>query len=98
MAITVLFSPNLEVVVTQNDTTGRAGKASGVELAAIISLQILALDASIAGSTQRPIQLMVMVLAVRRVLEHIEFGGREGITASPTDEALLVVASSESTR
>jgi hypothetical protein len=38
-----------------------------------------------------------VLLAVRRVVEHVELGGGEGIAAGPADEAVFVVTPRQTT-
>jgi hypothetical protein len=94
VALAIRLAPYFVVVVAQDHAARQAGEASRVELPALVRLQILALDAAVAGPAERAIQLVVMVLAIWRVVEHVEFGAGKGALAGPADEALLVIATS----
>jgi hypothetical protein len=69
-----------------------------MKLSLVTCLQILTLDAAVARSTQGPVEFVIMAFAVGRVVEDIELCCREGPTAGPTYETLLMVASSKATR
>lgn len=66
-----------------------------MELLAPLRLQILALDPAVAGGAARVVELVVVPLAVRRVVDHVEGRGGEWGGAGPAHEALLVVPARE---
>jgi hypothetical protein len=98
MAIAVSLPIELIVVVSQNDSTCCACKASRMELCVCICLQILALDTTVARSTNRSVEFVVVTFAVWSVVEHVKLRCWERTTASLTDKALFVVPSRKSTR
>lgn len=62
----------------------------------LVDLEVLALDTGIAGRAQRPIALMVVLGAVRAILQYVKVGGLKWGAALVAHEARLVVAASES--
>jgi hypothetical protein len=97
MSFTKRPSADLIIIVPQDNPTGKASKASWVKLQPIVSLGILALNSTIARPTERTVEDVVVLVAVRGVLEDVEFGGGEGAAAGAAYEALLVVAAGEAT-
>lgn len=95
MAITVSASVDIEIAVTKHDATSGACKAPRMILSAHVRLQILAFNAAITGAAQRSVELMVMMFTVRRVLEDIEFRGRERACTSSANKTLFVIATSK---
>jgi hypothetical protein len=68
-----------------------------MKLRSYICLQILAFDTTVAGGAHRSVEFVVMMFAVRRVVEDVELCSREGIAASFANKALLVVPSGKAT-
>lgn len=95
MSFAVVPAADLEVVVAEDDAAGEAGKAAGVVLDAHVGLEVLALDAAVAGAAQAAVELVVVLLAVGRVVEDVELGGGEWGAARAAHEAVLVVAAGE---
>lgn len=54
-------------------------------------LEVLPLDAVAAAAAEAAVELVVVPVAVRLVVEHVERGRREGLLAGRADEAGLVV-------
>lgn len=59
-------------------------------------LQVLAFDAHAAAAAEAAVELVVVELAVRSVVDDIEGGGREWLRARRADEACLVVSAGKS--
>jgi hypothetical protein len=58
-----------------------------------IGLQILAFDTTITGTAKGSVEPVVVMLAVRCVLENVEFCGREAVATCSANETGPVVAS-----
>lgn len=87
MAFTVHDPHNFKVVVPQGHSARVACETLRVELLPPLSLQVLTLDSVVAVSAKRTIHLVVMVCAVRVVVNDVEVGRLEGGVASPAGEA-----------
>lgn len=98
MSIAVLLPSDFVIIVAEDHSTGIASEASWMEFSASINFQILAFDATVAATADGPVELVVMALAVRRVVENIKLCCWEWVTTCPTCEALLVVAPSDASR
>lgn len=55
----------------------------------------LPLDSDSAASTQAAIELVVVLLTVRLVVQNVKLGRGKGVRASGTDKASLVISSSQ---
>lgn len=55
----------------------------------------LPLDSDSAGSTQATIKLVVVLLTVRLVVQNVKLRRGKGVRTSSTDEASLVISSSQ---
>lgn len=95
VTLAVVAPADLVVVVAQHDAARAAREAARVELLTLVRLQVLALDAAVAGTAERAVELVVVLSAVGRVVEYVELGGGKGIAAGAADEAGLVVAACE---
>ena len=80
----------LEVVVLENDAAVGTGEATGMEFAVDTAvpghgggLQVLSFDPEVAAAAKRAVLLVVVVLAVRVVVDHVEVGRGERLSASP---------------
>lgn len=98
VSFTIIASADLIVVVTQHNTARRAGETSRMELQASIRLQVLSLDTAVTGSAKGAVQLVVVLLAIGEVVKDVKLRGRERTPAGPANEALLMVAPSETSR
>jgi hypothetical protein len=58
-------------------------------------LQILPLNASVTREAARVVQLVIVPLTVRRVVDHVEGCRGKGLAARPAHETLFVVASGQ---
>lgn len=94
MSLTKHSSINFEIVVTQHNAACRACQTPGVKLLAPISFKILTFDATVARLAEGAVELVVVVLAVRGVVEDVEFGAWEGTAAGPANETVPVVSTS----
>jgi hypothetical protein len=98
MPLTISFAADLVVFVAKNDPTREAGKTSWVELVALVCLEILSFDATVAGQTQGSVELVIVVFTVGRVVEDVEFRTWKRILTCPAHETLLVVAACKPSR
>lgn len=92
----------LEIVALEHNPTGSTLQTFRVESAAIRptlveldGLQVLALDAGMAGGTQGSIALVVVLSAVRAVVQNIEVSRLERRMTLETDKAAAVIAAGE---
>lgn len=95
MPFTEMLAIHLIIVFIKPHTAMRARKTSSVVFLPSIRLEILALDPAIALFAHTPIELVVVALAVRRVLEDVEFCGCEGRLTGRAAETLFMVAASQ---
>ena len=86
MSFTVNSPRDLEIVLRQDLTAFATGEAPRVKLFILASkpgrrrsLEILAFDSSVATVAERAVVLVVMVLAVRLVVDHVEIRCHEGL-------------------
>lgn len=86
---------HLEVAVCQRHATVQAAEASHVMLDLRLVLGKLSLDAAIAAAADAVVELVVMVLAVRSVLEHVKDGRRKRLVAGAANKARLVILAAE---
>lgn len=98
VSLTISSSSNLEVSISQNKAACEACKAPRVEFLTRICFEVLAFNTAVAGVAQGSVELVVMSLAVRRVLEDVELGCGEGVGTFSADKAVLVVPPSKATR
>lgn len=77
MLLAVDRTADLEVVIAENSAAVLTGKAFGVELLLLLSLQIRPFDAAIALCAERVIELVVVLLAIWIVVDYIKVGSCE---------------------
>lgn len=99
----VHFTTDLEVVIRQDLAAVTAREAPRVEFLRAATgraaragrLQVLAFDAAVAAVAQGAVLLVVVLLAVRVVVDDVEVGGGEGLLAGFAGEAGLVPAAGQ---
>lgn len=91
VALAVRPAVDVEVAVAQDEAAVAAAEAAGVVLARHLVLEVLPLDAAVAGPAEAAVELVVVLLAVRPVLVHVEGRRAEGLAARRAHEARLVV-------
>jgi len=96
MTLAVNLAAKLKVVVAKRRPAMGAGEASWVKLLARVGLEVLSLDSTVAPLTQGAVQLMVVMLAVRVVINNIKVGRLERLLACFANETRFVPTSSES--
>jgi len=94
MLLAIDLSGDLEVVVTERLLAVDAGETARMELLGLLGLEVRPFNTTVAVSAQRVVELMVVVLAVRIVVNNVKVGSREGRTAGLADETVLVVTTS----
>jgi hypothetical protein len=97
IAFAIHLAAHLKVVVPQAPAAVSALQAALVELASVLCLQVLALDATIASLANGAIDLVVVTFAVRPVGVHIEGGRGEGLGTCRAHKAWLVVTTRQTT-
>ena len=93
-----LASAHFVVVGAQGNPARGTCEASRMELLTSVCLQVLTFDTAIAGIAERPIELVVMVLTIRRIVVDIELCSREAVTACSANETGSVIASGQAAR
>lgn len=78
---------DFEVIVPQGHPARVACETARVELCPPLRLQVLTLDAVVAGSAKGAVELMVMMTTVRVVVNDVKVSSLEGGVASPANEA-----------
>ncbi len=86
-----------EIVFSENPVAFLAAEAVRVEFTLLLGLQVWPFDPSIAICAKRVVEFVVVSSTVGMIVHDIEIGGLKGRLAGLTHEALLVVASCEST-
>jgi len=94
MLLAIDLSGDLEVVVTERLLAVDAGETARMELLGLLGLKVRPFNTTVAVSAQRVVELMVVVLAVRIVVNNVKVGSRERRTAGLADETVLVVTTS----
>jgi hypothetical protein len=69
----------------------------GTDTITLHCLKVLAFDAAVAGRTQGPVTLVVVLSTKRAVVQDVEIGRWEGSVAFKANETSMVVSSSEAT-
>ena len=102
MTFAIHASTDLKVVLRQHHSAIGTSKASPVVLprhpacgSRAVGLQILALDTFAATLAHRAVLLVIVLLAIRLVVDDVEIGGREWLFAGLADKALLVPATGQ---
>lgn len=95
VSLTVHSATHLKVVVLQDSLAVRTSQAVGVEFLVPLSLEILPLNSPVAAYADAPIQLVIVALAIRRIVDHVEGCGLEWLGAGGANETFLVVSTSE---
>lgn len=80
------------VIVAEYNTTSGASEAPGVELLPPVSFEVLAFNTAVTSLAQGSIERVVVLLAVRRIVENVELGARERVLTGATHETLFVIA------
>jgi hypothetical protein len=100
--LAVDFAVPLEIVSLEQDVTRSALKTFKVEAASFGTcavtfhrLEVLALDAVVTGTAQGAVTLMVVLRAIRPVVQDVEIGRWEGGVAFKADKASTVVSTSQ---
>ena len=78
MLLAVDLASDLKVIITERLLAINAGETAGVEFLSLLGLEVRSFDTTVAVSTQRVVKLVVMMLAVRVVVDDIEVGGCKG--------------------
>ena len=94
MSIAEHSASHLIIIVAKHNAASCASEAPRVELLAPICLQVLAFDSTIAALAQGSVECVVVLLAIRRIVEDVEFGTGKRILAGAAYETFLVVAAS----
>lgn len=104
MSFAVHLAGDLEVVVGKHSPTLAAAEAPWMELLLDAaksrrtgSLEVLPLDPAMTTIAERAVVLVVVLFAVRLVVDDIKVGSREGLMAGSTNEACLVPPAREPT-
>jgi len=91
------LSVKLEVIIAENLVAILAGKAVRMEFLLYFRLEILPFDAPITCLTQRVVEFVVVLCAIRVVLDNIKICRLERLFACLTHKTLFVISPSQST-
>lgn len=72
MLLAIYLSADFEVVIAQDFVTVETSEASRVEFRTLLSLEIWPLNAMVTLGAQGVIELVVMVLAIRIVVDNVK--------------------------
>ena len=78
MLLAVDLASDLKVIITERLLAINAGETAGVEFLSLLGLKVRPFDTTVAVSTQRVVELVVMMFAVWVLIDDIEVGGCKG--------------------
>jgi hypothetical protein len=98
MSLAEFTSAHFVIVGAQWSPARRACEASGMELLLRVCLEILPFDTAVAGIAERPVELVVMMLTIRRIVVDIELCCWEAVTTCSANETRPVIAPGQTAR
>lgn len=81
-----------KVASAQAGAAVATAQAALVEFAAVLAVEIRALDAAVAGRAEAVVELVVVALAVGGIADDVEFAGEKGRATGRAHKARFVIA------
>lgn len=92
MSLAVYLSADLEVVIIQDRAACETNQAAGVEFLTLLGLQVLTFNAVIAAFAERVVELVIMLLTIRVIVDDIKVSRCKGRLAGFAYEACCSVS------